>query len=72
MVTVDITVEGERLVIRVADNGRGLGDDVVRGSGLTNMADRAAALGGRVTVEASPTGGTTVVAELPLAPTVAA
>ena len=36
------------------------------------MADRAAALGGRVTVEANPTGGTTVVAELPLAPTVAA
>jgi signal transduction histidine kinase len=71
-VTVDIAVEGERLVIRVADNGRGLGDDVVRGSGLTNMADRAAALGGRVTLEASPTGGTTVVAELPLAPTVAA
>jgi signal transduction histidine kinase len=71
-VTVDITVEGERLVIRVADDGRGLGDDVVRGSGLTNMADRAAALGGRVTVEASPMGGTTVVAELPLAPTVAA
>ena len=72
VVTVDITVEGERLVLRVADNGRGLGDDVVRGSGLTNMADRAAALGGRVTVETSPTGGTTVVAELPLAPTVAA
>jgi signal transduction histidine kinase len=71
-VTVDITVVGERLVIRVADNGRGLGDDVVRGSGLTNMADRAAALGGRVAVEANPTGGTTVVAELPLAPTVAA
>ena len=41
------------------------------GSGLTNMADRAAALGGRVTVEANPAGGTTVVAELPLAPTVA-
>ena len=71
-VNVDITVEGERLVIRVGDNGRGLGDDVVRGSGLTKMADRAAALGGRVTVEASPMGGTTVVAELLLAPTVAA
>jgi two-component system, NarL family, sensor kinase len=57
--------------VRISDNGRGLGDDIVRGSGLTNMADRAAALGGRVTVEASRSGGTIVVAELPLTPTVA-
>jgi signal transduction histidine kinase len=35
------------------------------------MADRAAALGGHLTVEANPGGGTTVIAELPLAPTVA-
>ena len=72
MVTVQLAVDGDRLTIRVGDNGRGLGDDIVRGSGLTNMADRAAALGGHVTVEANPAGGTTVVAELPLAPTVAA
>jgi signal transduction histidine kinase len=71
-VTVHLEVDGDRLTIRVGDNGRGLGDDIVRGSGLTNMADRAAALGGQVTVEANPAGGTTVVAELPLAPTVAA
>ena len=55
-VTVHLNVDGDRLVIRVGDNGRGLGDDVVRGSGLTNMADRAAALGGQVTVEAQPAG----------------
>ena len=67
-----LAIDGERLAIRVADNGRGVGDDVVRGRGLTNMADRAAALGGLVTVETSATGGTTVVAELPLGPTVAA
>jgi signal transduction histidine kinase len=72
VVTVALALDGDRLTIRVTDDGRGLGDDVVRGSGLTNMADRAAALGGRVTVEANPTGGTTVMAELPLAPTVAA
>ncbi len=72
VVAVHLAVDDNRLTIRVTDNGRGLGNDVVRGSGLTNMADRAAALGGLVTVEANPTGGTTVVAELPLAPTVAA
>jgi signal transduction histidine kinase len=71
VVTVDLTIDDDRLVIRVVDNGRGVGDDVVRGSGLTNMADRAAALGGHVSVEANAAGGTTVVAELPLAPTVA-
>ena len=30
-VTVHLAVDGDRLVIRVGDNGRGLGDDVVRG-----------------------------------------
>jgi signal transduction histidine kinase len=70
-VIIHLEVDDERLTIRIADNGRGLDDNVGRGSGLTNMTDRAAALGGQVTVQASPTGGTTVVAELPLAPTVA-
>jgi signal transduction histidine kinase len=70
-VAVALAVDGERLVIRVSDDGRGLGDDPVPGHGLTNMADRAAALGGQVTVEANPAGGTTVIAQLPLAPTVA-
>ncbi len=70
-VTVHLAVDGERLTIRIEDNGRGLDLGADRGSGLTNMADRAAALGGRLTVEANPAGGTTVVAELPLAPTVA-
>jgi signal transduction histidine kinase len=35
------------------------------------MADRAAALGGKVTVEANAAGGTIVIVELPLAPTLA-
>jgi signal transduction histidine kinase len=70
-VTVQLAIAGERLTIRVDDNGRGLDVEAGRGRGLTNMADRAAALGGRLTVEASAAGGTTVVAELPLAPTVA-
>ena len=71
VVSVHLAIDGGHLAIRVADNGRGVGEAALRGRGLTNMADRAAALGGTVTVDASPTGGTTVVAELPLGPTVA-
>jgi signal transduction histidine kinase len=70
-VAVLVAVERDRLIVRVSDNGRGVGDDAVRGSGLTNMVDRAAALGGQVTVSASPAGGTTVIADLPLEPTLA-
>jgi signal transduction histidine kinase len=70
-VSVLLTVERDRLTIRVCDDGRGLDADVIRGSGLTNMADRAAALGGHVSVVANPTGGTIVSAEFPLAPTLA-
>jgi signal transduction histidine kinase len=70
-VAVHLGLDGDLLVIRVEDDGRGLGDHVVRGSGLTNMADRAAALGGQVTVDANATGGTLVIVELPLTPTLA-
>ena len=45
-VAVHMAIDGDRLTIRIGDNGRGLGDSVARGNGLTNMADRAAALGG--------------------------
>ena len=38
-VTVHLAADSDRLTIRVGDNGRGVGDDIVRGSGLTNMAD---------------------------------
>ena len=55
-VEVRLAIDGDRLVVQIGDDGRGLGDDLVRGSGLTNMADRAAALGGTVAVEASPSG----------------
>jgi signal transduction histidine kinase len=70
-VAVHLDLDGDLLVISVEDDGRGLGDHVVRGSGLTNMADRAAALGGQVTVEANAAGGTIVIVELPLTPTLA-
>ncbi|MGK5738065.1 histidine kinase [Micromonospora sp. URMC 103] len=55
---------GDRLVVEVSDDGRG-GADPARGSGLTGLADRVAAAGGRLLL-ASPAGGPTLVrVELP-------
>lgn len=52
---VDVTVQtGSDLVLLVRDNGQGLGD-TTRRSGLANLADRAASLGGKLRV--SPAGG---------------
>jgi len=56
---------GSRLVVRVADDGRG-GADPAHGSGLRGLADRVEALGGTLSV-ASPLGaGTRLEAELPI------
>ena len=52
------------LLIEVTDDGVG-GADPTRGSGLTGLCDRAAALGGRVTVESPAGAGTRLRAELP-------
>ena len=50
---------GDEVVLTVADDGVGLPDDVTP-SGLRNMADRAAGLGGSCTVTRGQAGGTTV------------
>ena len=52
------------VVIGVADDGIG-GADPAAGTGLAGLADRVAALGGRLVVESPPGGGTVVRAELP-------
>jgi signal transduction histidine kinase len=62
-VTVRPTDDGG-LRVSVTDDGRG-GADPAHGSGLSGLADRLAALGGRLTVESPPGGGTTVTAVLP-------
>jgi two-component system, NarL family, sensor histidine kinase DevS len=55
---VDVTVEvGPELILRVRDDGTGLGQ-ATRRSGLANMAERAADLGGKLTVNPAEGGGT--------------
>lgn len=56
-----ISIEVDReVVVRVADNGVGVPDDVIEGNGLPNLGDRAASLGGGCTVGRADGGGTLV------------
>jgi PAS domain S-box-containing protein len=65
--SVSIAVHRRRLVVSVADDGRGGAMvDPVGGSGLSGLADRVAAVGGGLSVESPQGGGTRVTAELPL------
>ena len=48
------------LVIRVADDGRGLQGEIEAGMGLAGMRDRVRLLGGRVTIRSPPTGGVVI------------
>ena len=61
---VAVDRDGDRLLLEVRDDGRG-GADPAAGSGLRGIADRVAALGGRVSLESPPGGGTTLRVELP-------
>jgi signal transduction histidine kinase len=54
------------LVLEIEDDGCG-GADPARGSGLTGLEDRVAALGGRLSVESPSGAGTRIVAEIPCA-----
>ncbi|MDP9430208.1 MAG: sensor histidine kinase [Actinomycetota bacterium] len=63
---VAVTVDGGELAVSVTDDGAGLPAALVRGVGLSSMAERAAETGGWCKVLAIPEGGTRVAARLPL------
>jgi signal transduction histidine kinase len=65
-VTVEVARTDGRAVLAVADDGVG-GADPERGSGLRGLADRIAALDGRLHVDSSPSGGTRIYADIPCA-----
>jgi PAS domain S-box-containing protein len=62
---VRITDDGETLAVEVADNGVGSADPS-RGSGLSGLADRLAALDGTLAIHSPPGAGTRVTARIPL------
>ncbi len=65
-IDVDLRQQGHDLVVRVSDNGVGMPARVKEGVGVRSMRERAAEVGGRLRVDPTPGGGTTVTAELPL------
>ncbi len=66
--TVRLREQEGTLTFEVADDGRGFDAATsARGSGLTNMADRADALGGAVTITSAPGHGTQLRGWLPVA-----
>ena len=66
---IDVTLahRDSGLDITVHDDGRGFDPSTAVGEGLVNLAERIAALGGRLDVEARPGSGTTLSAHLRLA-----
>ncbi|WP_315985181.1 histidine kinase [Microbispora sp. CSR-4] len=62
-VRVEIVEDGDTIVVRVRDDGRGGADP--GGGGLSGLARRVAALDGRFQVDSPPGGPTIVSAELP-------
>lgn len=71
-VTISLTEGDGRLLLEVADDGRGFrpGQDRARGLGLLWLSERARALGGRVDVHSAPGHGTRVTVCVPTEGTV--
>jgi signal transduction histidine kinase len=64
-IRIDLSERAGRLMLTVADDGRG-GADPARGSGLAGLAQRAAVVDGSLTTISPPGGPTRVTVEMPL------
>lgn len=64
--TVRLHLDNGKIVVEVSDDGAGFDPTAIRRGGLTNLADRLAALGGVLRIDTRPSRGTTVRAELPM------
>ncbi|MEX2194538.1 MAG: sensor histidine kinase [Thermoleophilaceae bacterium] len=66
--TVSLGLEGEDVVLRVRDDGRGLPDELPKGTaGIGGMRERALLVGGALAISSEPGRGTEVVLEVPAA-----
>jgi signal transduction histidine kinase len=64
--TIKIALSADTVCVEIADDGKGLSDDYRAGVGMTTMRERATELGGTVSIESGPNGGTMVYVRLPL------
>ncbi len=62
---VRVDQDGHRILVTVADDGRGFNPDRVRGMGILGMEERVKRLGGSLAIDSKPGQGTTLTAELP-------
>lgn len=62
----EATGDASRLVLKVEDDGHGIGAGAPRGLGLAGMEERVRALGAQFAIEPRPGGGTVVRAVIPL------
>jgi signal transduction histidine kinase len=65
-VSVTLSRSPRRVILEVADDGRGFPPDAPGGLGLASMRGRAAAAGGTLTIRSAPNAGTTVRLTVPL------
>ena len=65
---VTVTLASGELVLRVVDDGVGLGQPYVSGIGITSMRSRVQALGGTFDLGPAPDGGTLLQARIPVKP----
>jgi signal transduction histidine kinase len=70
-VLVSLKKKGDRLVLQVKDNGKGIADQQANGKtslGILGMRERAALIGGELVIRGKPGRGTTAVVTIPLKP----
>ncbi len=66
-VEINLSTDQHRLVLRMSDDGRGVGTDAIgQGHGLGNMRRRARALGGELQISAAPGCGTSITLTVPV------
>ena len=63
---VTVTRKGDRIIVRVEDDGRGFDPSRTRGMGLLGMEERVRRLNGTFEVKSVPGQGTAVTTELPV------
>ena len=63
---VSVVQTADKIIVEIADDGRGFDPQRMRGMGILGMEERVRRLGGSLTIQSVPGKGATVKAELPI------